>query len=242
MQFRFSLAAVLAIATTGTLCADAPVINITAPTGSLYVSQFPYSAPITFTVYHGPSTSSPSTTSELKNISVLQVLVNGTPLIDFGGGSPLGNPFDNSNQCSNQMTPANGVSNCSAADANNASITVPWTISGPGSYVLLVSTKHRSDVGSDEETVQVFVVTAGYPAPPSVANAYINGNAGLKSGAAKVRGCVLNEIAREHGQNNKYGPNGGPYNNPLIYRDVFAFWTTTCGASWPSNVSIPPQP
>jgi hypothetical protein len=178
----------------------------------------------------------------LKSVGVLQVLVNGTPLINFGDGSPLGNPFTNDNQCSNQMVAANGVTNCSAADANHASVTVPWSIPGPGSYVLIVSAKHRDDIGADNESVQVYVVTAGYPAPPSVANAYINSNSGLKSGSAKTRGCVLNEIAREHGQSNKYGPNGGPYNQALIQHDVWVFWTTTCNATWPSGVTIPAQP
>jgi hypothetical protein len=121
------------------------------------------------------------------------------------------------------MTVANGISNCSAIDANNATVTVPWTISGPGSYVLLVSVKHKNEVGEGSETVQVYVVPAGYPAPPSIANAYINSVSALKSGSSKIRGSVLNEIAREHGQNNKYGPNGGPYNESLVRHDVSVF-------------------
>jgi hypothetical protein len=232
-----SAALVLAIA--GSAFANEPQITITSPTGALYVNQFPFSAPITFSIYHGPSTTSPSTTSELKNVHVLQVSVNGTPLVDFSDGGPLGKPFDSNNQCSNQMNIGNGILNCSASDANNATVTVPWTISGPGSYVLLVSVKHKNEVGEDTETVQVYVVTAGYPAPPSIANAYINSVAALKSGAAKIRGCVLNEIAREHGQNNKYGPQGGPYNDPLVRHDVFVFWTGACAAPWPNGVIQP---
>jgi hypothetical protein len=231
--------AALVLAAAATAFANEPQITITSPSGALYVNQFPYSAPITFSIYHGPSTDSPSTTSELKNVHVLQVLVNGTPLIDFSDGGPLGKPFDNNNQCSNQMNVGNGVLNCSANDANHATVTVPWTISGPGSYVLLVSVKHKNEVGNDTETVQVFLVTAGYPAPPSIANTYINSVASLKSAAPKVRGCVLNEIAREHGQNNKYGPQGGPYNDPLVRHDVFVFWTGSCGATWPNGVVQP---
>jgi hypothetical protein len=218
--------------------ANEPQITITSPSGALYVNQFPYSAPITFSIYHGPSTTSPSTTSELKNINVLQVSVNGVPLVDFGSGGPLGNPFDNDNHCSSQMTVANGILNCSSSDANNATITVPWTISGPGSYVLLVSVKHKNEIGEGAETVQVYVVTAGYPAPPSIANAYINSVSLLKTGSPKVRGCVLNEIARENGQNNKYGPNGGPYNEALVRHDVGVFWTP-CGGVWPLGVRQP---
>jgi hypothetical protein len=236
MRKVYGIAAFLVVACASAF-ADEPQITITAPTGALYVNQFPYSAPISFNVYHGPSTDTQSTTNELKNINKLQVSVNGVALADFGDGGPLGNPFNNNNQCSNSMIPANGVSNCSVTDANNGSVTVPWTITGPGSYVILVSVKHRNETGSDTETVQVYVVTAGYPAPPAVANAYINGVSALKSGSAKVRGCVLNEIAREHGQNNKYGPNGGPYDESLIRHDVFVFWTGACGAKWPSTVT-----
>lgn len=236
---RVYAGAALVLAAAAAAFANEPQITITSPSGALYVNQFPYSAPITFGIYHGPSTSEPSTNSELKNINVLQVSVNGTPLIDFGSGGPLGNPFDNANHCSAQMTVANGISNCSAIDANNATVTVPWTISGPGSYVLLVSVKHKNEIGEGSETVQVYVVTAGYPAPPSIANAYINSTSALKSGSSKTRGCVLNEIAREHGQNNKYGPNGGPYNESLVRHDVSVFWTSTCGAAWPTAV---PQP
>ena len=239
MQRVINLIAALLIATAGAAFATEPQISITSPTGALYVDQFPYSAPITFNVYHGPSTDSPSTNSELKNINKLEVSVNGVALVDFADGSPLGNPFDNANHCSNSMTAANGILNCSAIDANNATVTVPWKISGPGSYILLVSVKHKSDVGADTETVQVYVVTAGYPAPSSIANAYINSISALKSGSAKVRGCVLNEIAREHGQNNKYGPNGGPYDGSLVRHDVYVFWTGVCGANWPNGVVQP---
>jgi hypothetical protein len=235
MRKVYAIAA-LAVLASATALATEPQVTITSPSGALYVNQFPYSAPITFNVYHGPSTDSNGTTSELKNINKLQVLVNGISLANFGDGGPLGNPFNNANQCSNSMTVANGVQNCSVTDANNATVTVPWTIPGPGSYVLLVSVKHQGDTGADTETVQVYVVTAGYPAPPAVANSYINSVSALKSGSAKVRGCVLNEIAREHGQNNTYGPNGGPYDETRIRHDVFVFWTGTCGATWPSNV------
>jgi hypothetical protein len=231
--------AALALAMSVGAFANEPQITITSPSAALYVNQFPYSAPITFNIHHGPSTSDASTNSELKNVNVLHVSVNGTAIADFGNGGPLGNPFDNNNQCSNQMTVANGILNCSVTDANNGTVTVPWTISAPGSYVLLVSVKHKNDVGEGTETVQVYVVTAGYPAPPSIANAYINSISALKSGSSKVRGCILNEIARENGQNNKYGPNGGPYNEPLVRHDVFVFWTGVCGAAWPTGVQQP---
>jgi hypothetical protein len=85
----------------------------------------------------------------------------------------------------------------------------------------------------------VNLMTAEYPAPPSVANKYINGTSALKSASAKVRGCVLNEIAREHGQNTKYGPKGGPYDESLIRSDVYSFWTGACGATWPPGLRMP---
>jgi hypothetical protein len=170
-MLRIYTIAALVLAAATTAFANEPQITITSPAGALYVNQFPYSAPITFSVQHGPSTNDPSTNSELKNINVLQVSVNGTALADFGSSGPLGNPFDNNNHCSSQMTIANGILNCSATDANNATVTVPWTISAPGSYVLLVSVRHKNEIRADTQTVQVFVVTAGYPAPPAIANA-----------------------------------------------------------------------
>ena len=84
-----SAALVLAIA--GSAFANEPQITITSPTGALYVNQFPFSAPITFSIYHGPSTTTASTNSELKNVHVLQVSVNGTPLVDFSDGGRSGN-------------------------------------------------------------------------------------------------------------------------------------------------------
>ena len=99
---RIHTIAAFVLASAASAFANEPQITITSPSGALYVNQFPYSAPITFSVYHGPSTSTPSTNSELKNINVLQVSVNGTALADFSSGGPLGNPFDNDNHCSNR--------------------------------------------------------------------------------------------------------------------------------------------
>jgi hypothetical protein len=233
MKRLFTLG-MLALAATSILSANEPVITITAPTGPLYVTSFPYSAPITFSIQHGPSTDSPSTTNELKNINVLDVLVNGTSLF----GQAIGNPFTNGQQdnvCSSQMVMPK-VSNCAVSNANNASVTVPWSITGPGTYAVLVSVKHKGDVGADTETLQVFILTAGYPAPPAIANAYINGTAALKAGSAKVRGCVISQIAEKHAKSDVYGPNGGPYFDNLVKHDVFAFWTG-CGGTWPGSVT-----
>ena len=233
MKRLFTLAGI-AVAAASMLSANEPVITITAPTGPLYVSSFPYSAPITFTIQHGPTTTSPSTTNELKNVGVLDVSVNGTSLF----GQPLGNPFMNGQQentCSSQMVMPK-VSNCAVTDANNATVSVPWSITGPGTYTLLVSVKHKNDVGDDTETLQVFFLTASYPAPPAIANAYINATPALKAGSAKVRGCVISQIAEKHAKSDVYGPNGGPYFDNLVKHDVFAFWSG-CGGTWPSSVT-----
>ena len=54
---RVYAGAALVLAAAATAFANEPQITITSPSGALYVNQFPYSAPITFGIYHGPSTS-----------------------------------------------------------------------------------------------------------------------------------------------------------------------------------------
>jgi hypothetical protein len=210
-----------------------PVITVTGPTGTIFVSSFPYSAPITFAVYNGPSTDNAATNAELKNLNVLEVSVNGTQI--FG---TAGNPFDNDNACTSQMSLPT-VLNCSVLNANNATITVPWSIPAPGTYLIAVTVKNRGDEGEGTGTLNVNLLSVEYPAPPAIANQYINEVSALKSAAPKIRGCVLNEIAREHGQNQKYGPAPGPYNNLLVKQDVKVFWTSPCNGTWPATVPAP---
>jgi hypothetical protein len=194
----------------GVLRADAPVVNITGPTSPLVWSGSSFTTSIAFTITH----------SELKNLNVLDVLVGGTSI--FSGGQPIGNPFDNANACGSLMVLPN-VSSCSTTPTDAASVQVPWTITEPGDYVIMVSVKHQGVTGADEEAVSVVLATVAHPAPPSVANKYINSKYGAKA-AAKVRGCVLNQIAGNHAKDRKYGDSPGPYNEALIGSDVDSYW------------------
>jgi hypothetical protein len=69
-----------------------------------------------------------------------------------------------------------------------------------------------------------------YPAPPAIANAYINslGAAIKKAFTAGARGCVISDIAQNHGQLEKYGPKPGPYNVAMVQQDV-RIYSTGCG-------------
>jgi hypothetical protein len=98
--------------------------------------------------------------------------------------------------------------------------------------VIEIVARHQGAEGSDEETVLVGVVSASYPAPPAIANAYIN-STNLKSSAPKVRGCVLNQIAAKHANGQQYGAAPGPYNEAAIQADVVTFWPS-CGGGTPA--------
>jgi len=209
MFVAFFVALLLAVAS-GTAWADTPTVTITAPSGVLTTTSFPFTTSITFNLTH----------SELKNLNVLDVQVNGVGIVN--GGEPIGNPFTNANACTTLLI-SNSTS-CNASDSNNATVSVPWDVLGVGSYTITVSVKHQNAEGEDEEVVQVALLTAEYPAPPAIANAFINGDPYLKKvTSAKKRGCAISQIAIEHGQNEKYGPKGGPYDDTLVQTDVLAF-------------------
>ncbi len=106
-----------------------------------------------------------------------------------------------------------------------ASLTVPWTVGGVGDYTIVLTATYRGETGVDTEVVTVAQLSAEFPAPPSVANAYINSGAdGLKL-SGKQRGCVISKIAERHAKESPYyyGPKGGPYVEDLIKGDVRTF-------------------
>jgi hypothetical protein len=213
VTFSF-LAAALGIASSAT--ADAPVVNISTLGGTIFSATYPFVQPISFTVTH----------TEVKNLNVLDVKVNDVSI--FSGGTAIGNPFSgpgNTNECGPQMILPN-ISTCNVSDPANASATARWTVSAPGTYTVAVSLKHRNDIGEDEEEVLVQTLSIEHPAPPAVANAFINSSSSLKAAYGKKRSCIINEIAKLHGQQESYGPKPGPYNAALIQQDVVAFGTT----------------
>jgi hypothetical protein len=210
-----SLTSGLALGQSG---AEAPTLNITAPTaagGALYLGAFPSTLPIQYTVQANGG-------AELKNLTQLNASVNGVSL--YGGQM---NPFTNTNACVSALTTAPNT--CFVSSSTNASLSVPWTISAIGDYTLIVTARYQNAAGSDEEVVTVALVSAEYPAPPSVANAYINAGAGGLPLSGKQRGCVISRIAEQHAKYETYGPKGGPYNELLIHSAVGNF-ATVCPA------------
>lgn len=205
-----SLASSMALAqSSGT----APTLNITSPTaagGVLYVGAFPATVPVTFTVQ--------ATSGALKDLTQLNVTVNGVSL--YGGSL---NPFTNDNACVAFLT--TGGNYCSVSSSTAASLSAPWNISAIGDYTIVVTARYRSATGTDEETVSVAQLAAEYPAPPAVANAYMNAGAGGLPLSGKQRGCIISRIAEQHAKYETYGAKGGPYNEPLIQSAVGNFAT-----------------
>lgn len=104
-----------------------------------------------------------------------------------------------------------------------------WQVPKAGSYDLLVSTRHGGCPdcsASDTETdIEFFMLSVEYPAPPAVANAYINSTPHYKSAPGKKRGCIISKIAEKHAKMSDdlffgYGPKGGPYDEDTIMLDV----------------------
>jgi hypothetical protein len=191
----------------------APTLNITSPTaagGVLYVGSFPATVPVAYTVQMNGG--------ELKALTVLDVTVNGVSLY----GNPQ-NAFDSANTCVSALT-SNGNS-CYASSSTTANLTVPWKISAIGDYTIVVTAKYRGAEGIDTESVTVAQMMAEYPAPPAVANAFINAGAGGLALSGKQRGCVISKIAEQHAKYETYGPKGGPYNDALIHSAVGNFAT-----------------
>lgn len=90
--------------------ANAPTLAITAPTGTVFVNQFPYNAAVTFTATH----------AELKDVNVLNVYLNGVQIWD---GDAVGKPFENDNDCKSTLTVH--ATSCSTNGFDVATVTVP---------------------------------------------------------------------------------------------------------------------
>lgn len=187
----------------GAALADQPTLTILEPTGTVYLASFPAVVPVSFRVNH----------TGIDEVNVLNVEVDGVSII----GEGVGNPF-HGGTCENTNKNL-AFNSCNVDSASQATVGLNWSVPVPGSYSLTVSVKHRGLEGEDLEEVQFLTLNAEYPAPPAVANKYMNAN----PPKTKVRGCVISAIAELHAKDSYYGPKGGPYNDALIRADVDEF-------------------
>jgi hypothetical protein len=208
----------------GIALADAPTVEITEPSGQLFLSpgDFPYAVDVKALLTH----------DELKNLNVLNVLVDGVSILP--DEDTIGNPFDNNNLCSNNVTNNAAVTSCTTyAHAGNPAglalhqgkVGFNWNIADYGNYTLEVSVKHGGTTGLDEETLEVLSLSVEHPAPPAVANAYLKANPGVLA-SKKQHGCVISQIAEMHAKDSAFGPKGGPYETDEIVWWVNSFAST----------------
>jgi hypothetical protein len=209
MLRKFALALVAVVLFITPAYAHAPDIELTIAT-AIAVPSFPATVAIPLTVVH----------DRLQDVHVFEVLVNGVSLTET-----VGDPFDTSNQCKDPNL-TSVASSCATNGIDTAEIAIPWTVSGPGSYVMTARIRHQGTEETDEETVAVTLIVAEYPAPPAIANQYIASKKyKLTSG---TRGCIISAIAQNHAHDSKYGPKGGPYDNELVRSDVDFYRLGSC--------------
>jgi hypothetical protein len=194
--------------------ATAPTLTLTIAT-AVAVPAFPAIVSIPLTIAHADDCPGMGTGS-LRCLQVFDVAVNGSSILP--GGVPIGSAFDGSSVCTAAMT-SNGLTcSTSGTPPTQANVSVPWTVAGPGAYVVSARIRHGGVEGDDEETVSVQLIVAEYPAPPSIANDYIKAQNYKLTGGK--RGCVINAIAQNHAHDERYGPKGGPYDKDLVAQDV----------------------
>jgi hypothetical protein len=223
-----AVAAIVAVGGLGAIVhgsATAPTVTITSPTtGTTLYGTFPYTVPLTFDITHADQ-------GDLNSVKDLTITaqragdVNPTTVV-----GPV-DAFAGNNTCANPI-PA-GILTCSVTpDGETGSLTVNWQVPQAGTYTFVVTAKHGNADGSD--TIQVVfdiqTVDLEYPAPPAIANAFINSlSSTLRKGfTAGVRGCVISQIAELHGKQEYYGNKPGPYNTALVRTDVRSF-SQACG-------------
>jgi hypothetical protein len=197
--------------------AHTPAVSITAPAdGATIYTAFPAVVAITTQVVH----------DQLQDLNAFDVVVDNVSILPLGA---LGNPFP-ANTCSpSQMDAPHGISSCSAnALTSTGSVTTPWSVNGPGTYSITVVTRHRSTEGEDDVAVTLALLNVEHPAPPAVANGFLNATYDKKALTSRIRGCVISMIAENHAKYSAYGPKGGPYDEAIIQGDAAAY-LKACG-------------
>jgi hypothetical protein len=175
----------------------------------VYSAVFPYTQPV--------ATQITMTSGSLGSLTGFNVEIDGSSVT---GGNL--NPYaETTNLCNTNVTTAGR--SCTSDGSTVGTITVPWAVNAIGTYTITVVAKYRNAEGSDSEQVTVANSTAEYPAPPAVANAYINSSTWRTYLTGKQRGCVISKIAEQHGKNSAYGPKGGPYDANAIQQAIGSF-------------------
>lgn len=193
-------------------------VSVMEPTGVIYVSGFP--APVDV-VLRIDARNNPGNCA---NAGIAEIIVGATGTA----------PFDTRVEILNDDDPTLVDGDNNVIDNDN--VVCPgfysflWQVPRADTYDLDVFVRRGNTEGdTDEEVTFVLeLVSVEYPAPPSVANAYINGDPNLKSLHGKQRGCVISKVAGKHaklaGTAEGYGPKGGPYDQAAIEQDVIDFF------------------
>lgn len=184
-----------------------PLLSITSPTGTVTLNGFPAIVPVV--------TSVTMQQDQLARLTQFNVQVNNNTLT----GADL-NPYRQDNTCAVMPT---GVT-CAAFSSTSGTITAPMTVSGPGTYTITATTQLQNVEGYTTESVSFTTVSIEWPAPPAVANGYINSDSTVRAMVtARQRGCIISKIAEQHAQFSAYGPKGGPYVEAAIHNAVHNF-------------------
>lgn len=188
--------------------AHAPSVEIASPSGTQYVQGFPALVPVTLQLSHIHPNNGNCQVDAISSLKITaQHADENAPSVIHENADPT-------------LTADPALPFCTAT------YIFDWNVTLPGSYTLLLTTKHGNAEATDsEENIEFFMLAVEYPAPPAVANAYINSVPHYKSAPGKKRGCIISKIAETHAklsddQYYGYGPKGGPYNEEAIKQEV----------------------
>jgi hypothetical protein len=183
-----------------------PIVEITSPTtATVFSSSWPVSVPITtrITMQEG----------EIGRVTQFNIKVNNAVVLDNT------NPYKQGDNTCN----LSALYSCTSVSPVAGTITAPFSVSAPGVYTIVASARYQNDIGSDAETLTYMELAVEYPAPPAVANAFLNSPLMKPLMTAGQRGCVISKIAENHAKLSAYGPKGGPYNQTSIQNDASNF-------------------
>jgi hypothetical protein len=210
--------------------ANAPTVTILSPTTGNTIfagpTDFPLTVPVSFRVNHyDAGANPPATEKDMRDVGEVKVSIARTAPsnLAYADIAVLDHPWKNGSSVGcNPANPAS-VTSCGVTGNTQGNATVSWSATGFGTYSVKVTAKHASTTGQDEETGIVIaeeIVSVEWPAPPAIANAYINAN--YRRVSATQRGCIIKKITeRDHLR--LYGERPGPYNNTAIQTDVELF-------------------